>query len=443
MKKQEGLHFYINVKNFNDIVEDEERQGGVNHSIHALDTLFSLTEQYAKTNYPGSVVIEKITGARLHLYIIAEVAEAFEIAASIISYSAQVASFMGSDIAKYKSLILFELQAGVSYGKFYEFLFEQDTYEELTTIGFACNYAAKLQNLASINSIAVSEHVYNSMDSVEKLSFVRRTNPTIYKYEQRVYYEARIKQLKTRVDFNYERKDAVRNYANKRNLTDMQFSSVKRSLSLESLSTVNGRKIEGIPVFADVRDFTSQFNSDDSNLTEMAEKTRHLLEKLYATTEKHHGVHVQFQGDREFALYHNVENDKCFKDAVLGGMRMIDAVKPYSVHIGVGESFGKMYAVRIGARGEKDKLIIGRTVNNADKLEDEKAASDQLAISSEVYEGLKEQDLELAKQFRLYEPGVYVTNQGFKAYTDQLKYAKQSRETKKHGYNGAWGIDIK
>ena len=74
---------------------------------------------------------------------------------------------------------------------------------------------------------------------------------------------------------------------------------------------------------------------------------------------------------------------------------------------------------------------------------DEKAASDQLAISSEVYEGLKEQDLELAKQFRLYEPGVYVTNQGFKAYTDQLKYAKQSRETKKHGYNGAWGIDIK
>ena len=335
--------------------------------------------------------------------------------------------------------MLFELQAGVAYGKFYEFVFERDSYEELTTIGFTCNYAAKLQNLASINSIAVSEDVYNAMDPVERMSFIRRTSPTIYKYEQSVYYEARIKQLKTRVNFNNERKDAIRSYANKRNLTDMQLPSVKKSLALEDLSTVIGRTIEGIPVFADVRDFTSQFNSDDSNLNEMAEKTRLLLEKMYATTVNHHGVHVQFQGDREFALYHNVENDKCFKDAVLGGMRMIDVVKPYSVHIGVGESFGKMYAVRIGAREEKDKLIIGRTVNNADQLEDEKAAADQLVISSEVYEGLKEQDLELAKQFRLVESGVYVTNQGFKAYTDQLKYAKQDKETKKHGYNGAWG----
>ena len=33
MKSKTGLHFYINVKNFNDIVEDEELRGGVNHSI--------------------------------------------------------------------------------------------------------------------------------------------------------------------------------------------------------------------------------------------------------------------------------------------------------------------------------------------------------------------------------------------------------------------------
>ena len=34
MEKRTGLHFYINVRNFNDIVEDEEQREGVNHSIH-------------------------------------------------------------------------------------------------------------------------------------------------------------------------------------------------------------------------------------------------------------------------------------------------------------------------------------------------------------------------------------------------------------------------
>lgn len=42
MKKLEGIHFYVDVANFNDVVMDEEtRQGKVNHSIHALDTFFS------------------------------------------------------------------------------------------------------------------------------------------------------------------------------------------------------------------------------------------------------------------------------------------------------------------------------------------------------------------------------------------------------------------
>ncbi|GEM_PF-3416445 len=38
MEKSEGIHFYVNVENFNDVVLNEEQHTGkVNHSIHALE----------------------------------------------------------------------------------------------------------------------------------------------------------------------------------------------------------------------------------------------------------------------------------------------------------------------------------------------------------------------------------------------------------------------
>jgi len=439
MNSNTGLHFYINVRNFNDVVEDEEKQGGVNHSIHALDTLFSSTEQYGMTNYPDTFVVEKITGSRLHMYVTGKIDRAFETAASIILYSVKVSELMSSDIAKYKSLKPFVLQAGAAYGKFYEHEFYMDDYEEMTTIGYACNYAAKLQGLAGASSIAVSENIYNTMSLEEKSVFIKRHNSIIHKYKQTCYYEALMSRMISRIELSDTQVKSIRGYANKRNLTDMSFSEVRQSLNMERLSVTNGRRIEGIPVFADVRDFTSEFLPDDSNLKEMAQKTKQILEKLHAITVNQGGVHVQFQGDREFALYHNVGNQKCYKDAVLGAMRMIDAVKPYSVHIGVGEAFGRMYAVRIGARGEKDRLLIGRTVNKADYLEDNLALKDQLVISKDVYDGLKQQDNELARQFRRIGEDIYVTTIGFDAYKNQKTYAKQEHETKNRQYNGAYG----
>ena len=440
MKSKTGLHFYINIRNFNDIVEAEDNQGGVNHSIHALDTLFSLTEQYGMTNYPETFVVEKITGSRLHMFVTGEIDQAFETAATIILYSLRISELMSSDIAKYKSIEPFILQAGAAYGKFYEYDFIAADYEEMTTIGYACNYAAKLQGLAESYSIAVSENIYNAMSFEEKSVFTKKHNSVIHKYKQTCYYEALMSRMISRIELSDTQVRGIREYANKRNLTDMSFSEVKQSLNMERLSVTSGRRINGIPVFADVRDFTSEFLPDDSNLNEMAQKTKQILEKLYAITVNQGGVHVQFQGDREFALYHNVGDKKCYKDAVLGAMRMIDAVKPYSVHIGVGEAFGRMYAVRIGARGEKDRLLIGRTVNKADYLEDEIAEKDQLAISKDVYEGLKLQDAELAKLFRRTGEDIYVTTMGFEAYKNQKTYAKQERETKNRQYNGAYGV---
>lgn len=69
MKRSEGMHFYINIPNFNAVVIDEEaKTGKVNHSIHALDTFFSMIESFGKSHF-DSFVVEKITGSRLHMNV--------------------------------------------------------------------------------------------------------------------------------------------------------------------------------------------------------------------------------------------------------------------------------------------------------------------------------------------------------------------------------------
>lgn len=80
MQKFEGIHFYVNVANFNEVVIDEETKNGkVNHAIHALDTFFSGIESFGKKNFSEKFVIEKITGARLHMYVVDDVNEAWKI----------------------------------------------------------------------------------------------------------------------------------------------------------------------------------------------------------------------------------------------------------------------------------------------------------------------------------------------------------------------------
>ena len=220
-------------------------------------------------------------------------------------------------------------------------------------------------------------------------------------------------------------------------------------MNFQALSKTQCKKLEGIPVFADIRGFTSQFEEDDSNLEEMAQKTQRILNAMYRASTEHGGIHVQFQGDRELSLYHNVPGSiidgksekKCFKAAVLAAMRMIDAVKPFNVHIGVGEAFGELFATKIGARGEKDNILLGRTIIVADSMEDKNAREDQIAITNEVYYGLQTEDKDLARQFKRV-GDYFITTVGYQRYQSNVAYKLQHDNTTRNNYNGAWG-DLK
>ncbi|MEG0835764.1 MAG: adenylate/guanylate cyclase domain-containing protein [Christensenellaceae bacterium] len=448
MDKLNGVHFYINILNFYDVLGKEEaKTGNVTHAIHALDTYFSSIEAYGKSRYPDVFVVEKITGSRLHMYVTANADEAYQVVKDVSLFAYQLASFINNDIPKYKTLDNFSIHVGSAYGMFYEYEFSTDSgFSEITTIGYAANYAAKLQALSSASHLSISAEIFDSLPVDEKQNFKKVVDKSLKKYEQEYYYSVHLINIKSSGSILPADWTRVVGYANRINLNAMNYSSANKQINFDNLSVTQCKKIDGIPMFSDIRGFTSQFAEDDSNLEEMANRTQKVLESMYRVTTEHNGLHVQFQGDRELALFHNVQSDEtngketcCFKYAVLAGMRMIDAVKPFSIHIGVGEDFGKLFATKIGARGEKDTILLGKVVQTADIMEDKEAAEDQLAITESVFSGLAKEDPTLAKQFSKTEHGVYIVTLSYAAYARKLAFENQQRNTSSKTYNGAWG----
>ena len=449
MQKLKGIHFYINITNFNNIILDEEsKTGEVTLAIHALDTFFTSIETFGKKQ-SKNLVVEKITGSRLHLYVVDDIEPAFQIVKAVSAYAYKLARYLNSDIPKYKTLKDFYINVGVAFGKFYDFEFTtKEGFSELTTIGYAANYAAKLQALSGLNKISISEDIYDSLSEGEKKHFEQVDEPSIKKYDQDKYYTEHLGYIDSPVTITDADMTAAKEYANSDNLGDIDFAGVRAPLNFRSLSKTQCKKLDGIPVFADVRGFTSQFEEDDSNLEEMAQKTQQILNAMYQVSTGHGGIHVQFQGDRELSLYHNVPGQtvngmyqsekKCFKAAILASMRMIDAAKPYAVHIGVGEDFGRLFATKIGARGEKDNILLGETVILADSMEDKHAGEDQVAITAEVYNGLKNEDANLANQFQKI-GNYFIATIGYQQYVSNVSFQQQRTNTARNNYNGAWG----
>lgn len=449
MKKLEGIHFYINIQEFDKIILDEEsKTGEVTHAIHALDTFFSSVESFGK-RISKNLVVEKITGSRLHLYVVDELFKAFQVVKSVSVYAYKLSKYINTGIPKYKTLKDFHISVGVAYGKFYDFEFcTKEGFSEKTTIGYAANFAAKLQALSGMSTMGISEDIYDALPDEEKEIYTRINEPSIKKYGQYRYYKTQLSRIRPSVTVTDADINAAKDYANRVNLGDINFSEVRTLLNFRSLSKSQCKKLDGIPLFADVRGFTSQFEEDDSNLEEMARKTQQILESMYQVSTGHGGIHVQFQGDRELSLYHNVprqfENgvyhpeQKCFKAAVLAAMRMVDAVKPYAVHIGVGEDFGRLFATKIGARGEKDNILLGETIIQADAMEDKNAGEDQVAITAEVYNGLRAEDAKLGNQFKKI-GSYYVATIGYQQYVRNVSYQQQKNNTRNNNYNGAWG----
>lgn len=373
---------------------DDAKDGKLNHVIHQMNTLFTSIEKFVNDNYKQEVTIEKVTGSRLHLIINGKKQTAIMI---VICKFAYMLSKEFTSFTKYSNLELLSLQFGADVGFYSEAEIKLSNDTEYTSIGYPANYAAKLQSISYTGSLYASEKLYDLLDYSEKKNFEevydlqasktkdKYKNGKIYKFrigkfdEPNIFTNTVISNIEDYITEAREKSDDL-------NYNMMNKISPKTKFTFDNWSITNIAEFYGTVVFADIRGSTREFKSDGSNLEILVYETLKILNTMYGKCTENDGIHIQFQGDREYVLFpHDKQEDAC-----IFAIKLIDAIKNTKRHIGVGIAYGKLYGFKIGIRGEKDNVMLGIPAICADRLEDLYAGEDTISIASNVYDRLSD-----------------------------------------------------
>lgn len=461
----EGLHVYINIDNFDSLLVKEERnQHNIKHSLKLLNSFFVAIRRYTsqRIKFPG-LHIEKVTGNRMHLYIEMNKEANYskdKYAEELILlsiYAKKTIDCLNNDISKLNSLDDASISIGADYGEFraFEFFDTRNNIDEETSIGFAANYACKLQIVVnSKNKLAVSKEVFSLFSKETCGYFIKEYSNSLVKYSQTekgYFYSSSLNsllklsnELSTRLVFN---SDDIRDITNHINFSEMTFSRVRNKLNVNSLTEKDSKVFTGIALFSDIRNFTSQFKDDDTNLKEKSDQAIKAISSMINEVVGFEGSHIQIQGDKEVAVFpleYEPENGESIRDAVNCALTIIDQLRKIKLEAGIGMSYGDIYASVIDVRGSKSNVILGKSVTLGNKLEDDCAAANELVISQDLYDTLSKykESKYLCGYFRKRDY-YYVTSKSFDDIRLNEEKKKLDEETRNKSYYGVHFVDYK
>ena len=434
LTKKTGIHLYINVKNFSSIVKEEEKNtSDLDHSLHALNIYFKSVERVC---HNMNIDIEKVTGSRLHLFIEGDYCDKSVIKKIYdISLFAINAPKKMEKIGKYQSINKFKISLGACEGEcyYYTFVDLRTGFEEVSSIGYSANVGSKLEGLSKTNSIAVTFNLAKKFnEQYPKVRYLKGTSD-LKKYDLNSYYIFDLSN--ENVNLEHSLYNAIVDDANNLLLKDISFDSFKSSFKFENLSVKNCKYGSAIIVMADIRGSTKLYSKDGRNLDEMLLKTERLLQEMYNSINENDGIHVQFQGDKEVALFMETKAE----NAVLAALQIQDKIKSLGLKCGIAIHYGDIYASRVGIRNEKDNIILGENVLYSDTLEDEYANPYETVLSKEMYNFMKldNKHPKILKYFTLKD-GVYKTNLGYNELIRKISLNQSNENFNKGNYNGAW-----
>lgn len=469
-KRKAGIHFYININNLNSIIKKEEKNNDdLSKTFHALDTYTKTIERFA--NEYKDIEIEKFTTSRYHFYVpYQEDANTLNAVFDIMAFSGALASEL-NNIGKYKSISKFEIGIGADFGQYTEFEFSdpESEIEEMTTIGSPANRAAKLQSECGAGKVLISKALYDILPQEMQSWFSGNgilSNKLAIKYNDLTVYETMNIVKLTSNQYEKRKKrllDNANECANSTNLSEIIFSESKSKVDFTPLSLKNSKWAdEAIVLFSDIRGFTHKV--DNGDLPEIKQLTQLVLSGMNKAIRKESGTHVQFQGDRESAIFNSYKDEpnNAILRAIFAAMRIIDMVeelnadrKEDKIRVGIGCSIGQIFATRIGIRGNKFNVIMGETVKEADIAEDCVAGATfqsngtEIAITYKLYNALNQidnkQSKELLKLFEKRNSGgqiYYICKDGYKAFKNRMDIISQDKNaTRANNNNGIrpWG----
>lgn len=461
MEKTKGVHFYVNIKNLIDIMNDEEiTDDDLKRTLHRLQTYFvghtKLIQQY-----DGKV--EKYTGGRSHVVFDFNVNEpTYEIILETVVACFIFNNKIFNNLSKYSSYTGFSVHAGMDYGEYYDYFIDEDEY---TSIGGVANNSAKIQSYAPKNYIYVTQKFIDELPSDYKGKFIELTEEEKEEFNEKIkskhFYKVHYKDIFSEERMNEiedglnDVKERVEKESNSLYLKDIDFEACTKQLSFEGLSLKgkNKRIEEGCVICADIRGFTKLFNINDQNLDDLEEVMEKIYEIMNNVTDDTEGTKVQYQGDRIVVVYNDFNGAE---DAIIRMLRAaftlnseihdlnddIDIQRKINnkkISIGIGCSFGKIIATRLGLKGNKDNIILSESYKKANKCEDDYAQSNEIVISKNLKDEIdnKSDETEKPEYLALQELFTSISTTGYYKSTATIDEFEELVEQKENLINKA------
>ena len=388
-----GMHLYFNIKNFSDLLEQDTTKSNAVLLFQAIDLLIRQTQKDIKT-YDDNVYIEKVTDSRIHC-VIEECNNLPRYFYLLISSFFKNIEIINRRINGFKQLDDFIINAGCDYGKYVDYTLTFASLDEDNSIGFPCNKAAKIQNVADNNEILISKKAFDRLNGSKPAIPFSQINKERHLLEGTTYEDT----FYSIANPDWESLDVENELFNKQNAY-REFEDQVESLNRQTDKQISDfktkiKKEENSPVlYCDIRGFTKKFEEDGSNLIYMVKKTVLALERMYYTSSKNM-KHIQFQGDRELCS----GDEGTIGKSIVTALELIDSFKGNinrllentgfnadDFAVGIGVAYGSYYRANIGFGDAKSPLLLGAIPMFANIAEDKYASKPyQISLHKTAY----------------------------------------------------------
>jgi class 3 adenylate cyclase len=272
---------------------------------------------------------------------------------------------------------------------------------ELLFLGAPANHAAKI--ISSEQRLRLTQVVYDALpEDLRGLCLKTDEGP----YQLKPITCGDLDELLTAHELTWDRDLSASNVDDDKKrypLKDIGYSSAEAAIDLDALSIYNNKRVIGASIFADVSGFTHYIDEATSEEDKQAAlRVFHAIRKETARviTGDFDGLRIQYQGDRIQGLFHMPQDDEAaiiekVIEAAAGLQSSMESTlkaclpEVSDLHLAIGIDLGSTLVSKLGARGQRDRICLGETVENAAQLE-ERSEGGQIAVSSQVHDLLSD-----------------------------------------------------
>lgn len=413
-KKIHGAHIYIDVANFDAVVDEAFGSDGDEEELLRRQHIYAreLTRVVEK-DFPAAKV--HFQGPRLHVVVYRPIDDDAAISIVAAATAAAVAVSVTELFNPLFDGIPFDVATGIALGDTIATKNNVRGDRELLFLGKPANRAAKILS----SGIAITEELADALPT-EWAGYLRERGEGVLELE---LPSDLLEKLVEDKDWGWSReqcKQRLDEALEKFPAGCTGISGAAGNIDKSRLSLSNSKRVTGISIFADVDGFTDyvdQASSIDEDLV-TAVRAYHVFrsEMRYVAVDDYGALRIQYQGDRMQALaFLPVDDDAAIalRAVEIGGglnasvaytlpLVIPDAVRP----LAIGQSLGTTLLSRLGEHGQPDVVCLGPAVKESERFQ-LRLDGNEHGISKGIRDLLPE---DLAQEFKwVASKGCYIT----------------------------------